>query len=307
MRIILPLFLALGTAHMAAAQEQPQPAEPKDSPIVVTGEAERERTRAIRNYAKALTEASPTSAIPLYLPRDYCPAVVGLSPASNAAITARIRQVAVAAGIEIAPKPCDTSALVMFVDDGDAALKGFALRHPEYVTKITGEDIVYRGRGSPVTAWKINARIDRNGNPIPLSSGAYMGAELYGVQIVESRSGLSRLEANSTVAIAMSVLVIERPAVLGLTMQQIADYALMRSVSEVDPIDLVNQGTDTILTIMDSQMGAEIPLSLTAWDLAYVKARYAVNRLNLGTRQLADIRHKMRLSINRSSVGTAPE
>lgn len=277
-------------APAPASASAPQPAAGEE--IIVRGETESERRKLILRYAKALTDAVPSSAIALYQPDDYCPAVVGLSPSINAAITARMRQVSDVAGIGAAKTPCATSALVLFVDSVEATLKALASEHPEYMSEINGEDILYWGRGTPVIAWKINARIDRDGNPVAVT----MGPE--SIQVVESRMGSSRLEASSTVVIAMSVLLVERPTVSGLTTQQIADYALMRSVSEVDPATLAGQPVDTILKVIDAKPGEQTPLSLTDWDLAYVKARYSLNRLNLGGRQFADIRLKMRRSLD---------
>lgn len=281
-------------APAPASASAPQPAAGEE--IIVRGETESERRKLILRYAKALTDAVPSSAIALYQPDDYCPAVVGLSPSINAAITARMRQVSDAAGIGAAKTPCATSALVLFVDSVEATLKALASEHPEYMSEINGEDILYWGRGTPVTAWKLNARIDRDGNPVPVT----IGSDFFpaGVQLVQSLTSSSRLEAMSTVVIAMSVLLVERPAVSGLTTQQIADYALMRSVSEVNPATLAGQPVDTILKVIDAKPGEQTPLSLTDWDLAYVKARYSLNRLNLGGRQLADIRLKMRRSLD---------
>lgn len=284
------------------AAQEPPPAPPAAGEIVVSGQREKGRKEQIRQYAKTLTQAVPTSAIPLYQPDDYCPAVIGLSARTNAAIAARMRQVAAAANIAPAKLPCETSALVVFTDDTAETMKAFAREQPEYLIKITGEDIAFQGRGTPVTAWKLNARIDRNGN----AANVAVGGSFHGAQIVESYTGLSRLEANSTVVVAMSVLVIEKDQVRGLTTQQIADYALMRSVSEVEPAKLAGQPVESILKVVDTKMGEETPLSLTAWDLAYVRARYSLNRLNYGPRQLADIRRRMRRSLEAGAEPASP-
>ncbi|MGB3378241.1 MAG: hypothetical protein WBA55_05670, partial [Allopontixanthobacter sediminis] len=94
--------------------------------------------------------------------------------------------------------------------------------------------------------------------------------------------------------IAMSVLLIDTQAITGLTVQQLADYAVMRSLTEAEPREMESSRVPTVLRVVEAADSDLIPLSLTNWDLAYIKTRYALNVWNLGKSQMAAIRTNMR-------------
>jgi hypothetical protein len=73
----------------------------------------------------------------------------------------------------------------------------------------------------------------------------------------------------------MSIVVIERRGLDGLTTTQIADYAAMRAFSDASPARARETGAPTILTILETPMGSEMPLSMTAWDLSFLRGLYA--------------------------------
>ena len=75
----------------------------------------------------------------------------------------------------------------------------------------------------------------------------------------------------------------------GLTVIQLADYAAMRAFAQVDPSRLEKSAAPTILTILDAPMGSAVPITLTEWDLAYLKALYSSTENRLAGQQ----RHEM--------------
>mgnify|MGYP000672157213 CR=1 FL=1 len=234
------------------AQEGADPAKSPQSDIVVSGMRDGDRNRAIDDFARQLTDSSAVSPMAFYEPGDFCPGVVGLSARANAAIAARMHAVAAAAQVEPGdPVSCQTSALVVFVDDTQTAITRFRSLHPQYFAAVTGEEITFQGMGTPVAGWKLLARVDRNGNPV--------GVDENGIQTVETPAGTSRLQSSTKVVTAMSVLIISKSQVLGLTTQQIADYALMRAVTDTDPKALKVSRTPTILAVLDAEMGQETP------------------------------------------------
>lgn len=254
--------------------------------IVVSGVADQPERR--EKFATDVSTSYPSTPLALYEPGDYCPGVVGLSSDRNRAIAERMRRVAGEAGMQPAEGECQTSALVLFADDRADLLKRFRKMHPEYFLKLTDETIDFQGRDDSVMAWQLLARVDRNGVPVAVEEN--------GIQIVAVTSGMTRLEAASRPVVAMTVLLIERSAVRGLTTQQIADFALMRTIVDRAPSSLRADAMSTILKVIDAPLGAETPLSLTSWDLTYAKSRYAVNRWNYGPSQMAAIRTAMNRS-----------
>jgi len=72
-----------------------------------------------------------------------------------------------------------------------------------------------------------------------------------------------------------AALVIERRALDGLTTTQLADYAAMRLFARTAPERLAGSTAPTILTIIEAPMGSAVPITLTDWDLAFLRGLYA--------------------------------
>ena len=57
------------------------------------------------------------------------------------------------------------------------------------------------------------------------------------------------------------VVVIERPAVAGLTTRQVADYGAMQIFASTDPARLKSSTAPSILNVLDAPMGSATPLT----------------------------------------------
>jgi hypothetical protein len=84
----------------------------------------------------------------------------------------------------------------------------------------------------------------------------------------------SRLSAGGRPQFAAAAVVVETKALDGLTTVQLADYAAMRAFTRVDPSKLP-ASAPTILSILEAPMDSEVPITLTPWDLAFLRAFYA--------------------------------
>ena len=69
-----------------------------------------------------------------------------------------------------------------------------------------------------------------------------------------------------------SLVVIQLDALRGLTTTQLADYAAMRVFARTQPSRLQRSTAPTILNIIDTPMNAQVPLTLTQWDLGFLRA-----------------------------------
>lgn len=283
MRIALSTLLAIAAAATpAAGQSQPDEAQPSE--VVVVGQANRDR--AVRSYVKAITEISSINPIGRFDRASVCPAAVGLSEAHNAAIASRMRRIAEAAEIPVAEPGCNANALVLFTDDKDELIEALRKAFPAYFTNPSGQPVEIGSQPGPVTAWHLEQRIDRSG--MPVSSGGATGVAVVSTPVVPSR-----ISASVRPVFVASVVVIEVDSVIGLTLTQVADYAAMRSFAKTDPTRLENSSAPTILTILDAPMDSEIPVTLTSWDLGYLKALYASVPTRFGTRQANEISRRM--------------
>ena len=217
-------------------------------------------------FVDTLTVVSRGQGLPRYQPEVYCPAVIGMSEAVNSQIEARMKQVAQAAEVKPAGISCRTSALVIFVDDKKTFLDAFREAYPVYFRSLKDRHWKLQDEEGPAIAWHLAQLLDEQGNPIQRDQN--------GVAWVSSYTHASRMRTMTRSVMAMSVTIVERDALIGLTATQIGDYAFMRSMSDASPASLERTTAPTILTVLSTEMGEAAPASLTDWDLAYVKARY---------------------------------
>lgn len=272
----------------AAAQQQPDRDARQGEEIVVTGV--REQLRAIENYVRGLTVAGSDDPLSRYEPGVFCPTVLGLSGPRNAEIARRMRRVAAAAGVEPAGANCRTSALVIFVDDKESFLAAFQRRHPVYFTGLRGEALPPPREDGPAVAWQLVQNLDPQGNPVQRDGESGFG-------IVSSPMGGSRLLSMIRPVVAMTVVVVERRGLIGLTPTQIADYVLMRTLTDRGPARLQVPDQLTILKALTAPIGTAVPASLTQWDLAYLRGRYSGNPARYGGSQRSAIRRTMRRAV----------
>lgn len=90
-----------------------------------------------------------------------------------------------------------------------------------------------------------------------------------------SPMGPSRLTPMLSTHFHSAVLVIEGRAITGFTPRQLADYAAMRTFAKIDPATLRDDAPASILTLFTQAAGQPVPITLTHWDLSYLRALYA--------------------------------
>lgn len=284
MRIVL-LVAALSVVDPAFAQQTvAMPPSDPDNEITVTGKID----HRIATFVDTLSEVQTNDPIARFVDGRFCPGVVGLGDAHDTAIAARMRRVATAAGIRIAPEGCKTSALVIFTTDKQKMVVALERRYPNYFLSTTSDPLRTARNADPAIAWHVGVRVDRNGRIVgELSWGR-------GTAVVSSYEPPSRIHAMSRPVIGASVVVIDVNAVVGFTPTQVADYALMRALTEADPKSLAGKKIPTILTMLDTPLGSPAPVTLTRWDLSYLKARYTGDPYYYGRRQNRHIQGQLK-------------
>ena len=247
-------------ATPVGAQETEKPSEPSE--IVVTGT--RDVDRQLREFVGALKPAPFERQLGRF-ESSVCPAVVGLEPAQKAAVERRLRSVATAAGLEVAPEGCSTNALLMVAENKKTFIEALRDRHPQYLGSLTPTETrrLIRSPG-PTAAWQLKAMLTARGVRIDETN-----------PVNRTIDPPSRITAATRPVFDASALVVERGALSGLTIRQLADYAAMRLFARTDPARLAGSSAPTIMTILDAPMGAETPLTLTTWDLGLLRGLYA--------------------------------
>ncbi|HEU0098693.1 MAG TPA: hypothetical protein VFQ67_07940 [Allosphingosinicella sp.] len=262
MRRFARLFLAGASLAAGAAWAGPAPAQ--DSDIVVTG---RDMEQQVREFVGALTQAPPRGQLSRF-ERPACPAAFGIAARDKQAVVDRIRLVARTAGISVGGAKCIPNMLVLVTEDKRAFLEALERRYPNYFGDLPRSEMrrIMREPG-PAAAWQLQGPpLDSDGVELPDEDG---------LRVSRGTRLPSRVTAPGRPQFAAAALVVERKALAGLTTVQLADYASMRLFARTDPARLPDASAPTILKVLDAPSDAEVPITLTSWDLGFLRGLYS--------------------------------
>lgn len=289
------IFLALGFATAAAAQEAPNGADQAD--IVVTGEALEER---VRDFVRALTKAPPRGQLSRF-EWEACPMAIGLSEPQKAVVVSRMRQVAGAAEIPLGGTGCSPNVLVAVTRDKRAFIEALSRSAPRLFADMSRSEkrrvlnephaSAWHGQGPPLDA---DGRALEQVRLVDPESGAITADPVYMNRT--TRKG-TLISAPSRSHFSMAVVVVEAGALDGLTTTQLADYAAMRAFAKTDPAKLPPSPPPTILTVLDVPMGGAVPITLTEWDLGFLRGLYKSQANLYGAAQRFEIRRRLESSL----------
>lgn len=274
----LAVTAAFALALPATAQDQVEEQEPE---IVIEGN--RQRDQQISDFVGALTRA-PVGGQLSRFEEAACPAALGLAPHQNKVVAARMRSVAGAAGIPLGKADCAPNVFVVVARDKKAVIADLDRKY----TDARGDRAKNPKQSGPAVVWHMEGLLDQNGVPVGVAKETGDGTG--GYYVVELGDGSSRLRPPSRPHFLASVLALEPPAIDGLTTTQLADYAAMRLFARTDPARLDKTAAPTILTILDAPIGAAVPLTLTHWDLGFLKALYGSSEGTYASRQRGEIK-----------------
>ncbi|MEO6360786.1 MAG: hypothetical protein ABIO43_09470 [Sphingomicrobium sp.] len=258
----LLMTLAAATVH------QSSPTRPDT--IVVTGEAR-------------LTEASARRAIEAVSLGEFqlarfhgsvCPMALGVAPESARSMEERIRRIASAAGVKVAPSPCVANFVVILASDVQSSFADIKAKHPDWLVGVTpaGLSRLERERG-PVLAW--SSTTIRNENGETLSTVDRLNPQNLRVQSASILSQPTRQQIDG------SVVIINSEAALGKTVGQLANYAAMRGLAQTR----IPNEVPAVNTILSLFHAASPPKALTSFDFGYLRALYASNGRETAARE----------------------
>lgn len=287
--MLITLALMLGVA----ATQQPAAPAPADPPEIVV-EGRRDVAGQVSDFVKTLTDVSPNGQIGRF---DWavCPAVLGLSERQNVAAAARMRAVAEAAAIPVAKPGCKTNALLIVTADKPAFVSWLRSSHPSYFEGVPPAVMRQVARADhPAAAWHVQGLLDADGVEVPRDreTGQYIG---------QRTDTPSRISTTTRPHFAAAIVVVDSKALDGLTIAQLADYAAMRAFAEINPPRAGAAPAPTILDILDAPMDSAVPITLTQWDLAYLKALYASTSNRRARQQQREMSQRMTEDLGKPS------
>lgn len=223
--------------------------------------------------ATAAVLAAPASARadePLPRLEDaICPGIAGFDTASALNMIDRIRATAQALNRRLAdPETCKPNVLVSVVDDGQAVMRTMNRRNPELFSHLrTDERRALLSQGGPVHVLPQIVTRTRDGQPVaprlnqtdvPQAGGFMAHSKIY----TATRQDIIHV-----------LILLDRDAIDGKTVGQIADYVTMRALVPAAAATSVGRGGNSILALFDSGAGSAAS-GLTRTDRALLATMY---------------------------------
>ena len=270
------MLVIAGLALALAAAEAPPP----EADIVVQGV--RPSEHQLRDFVRALTNVPSYGQIGRFH-APVCPVAMGLAPVQNDRIAERIRAVAAAAKVPVAPANCVPNAFVIIAPDKADAIRELNRRFPVYFSAMSDREIRKLAESpGPAAAWQVMSLLTADG----LEAVKATGADYYTVRATNTPS---RIKAASKPTFKAAVVVIDVKSAGGLTVTQLADYAAMRTFADLEPARITGVGVPTILGVLGAPNDKPLPVTLTYWDLGFLKSLYTTDNSYLATYQRGDM------------------
>lgn len=214
--------------------------------------------------------------------KPLCPSVIGFSDANSAFIERRLRAIAKAADIKTGSSKCDPNIHVLVVQDGNMMLDFLRRKHWHAFGTLTPyqRDKIQSGRG-PTYNWHVVETVsaDDGGSRSTAGTG-FAGGVSYGL-LSDEAANAGRTHVKSRISLPVrqelkhGFLLIDKDAVEGLSVVQIADYAAMRTFLQTKEDSTGNIAAESILSLFDTEASASDRVqSLAPWDLALLIALY---------------------------------
>ncbi len=299
MRLYFRTLVSAVAMACVAPSVSAQPPSAADDEIVIEGV--RERQRQIQRFVDALTDAPVGGQIARF-DWEVCPVAVGLSEAQNAEITARMRRIASASGVPLAGAGCRGNAVLIATPDKARTLRWMRSEYPHHFRDALGHRVPLIDEDGPATAWQVEGRLDQDGQMVGAQTGA-RDATTSNHYVINATREPSRLTPQTRPHFMGAFLVVQTDALRGLSTVQLADYAAMRLFARTQPSRLERSAAPTILNILDSPMNAPVPLSLTRWDLGFLRALYGSGENQYATRQRGEMRRLLRTDLELARDG----
>lgn len=271
------LFATAAFLTVANAPVRNSPDSTQDQILVVS---DRDSARMRGEFVKALAQPSAMDQLGRFHD-PVCPVVLGLREPYNAMVANRMRRVASAAGMRVDSQACHGNAFLFVVRDKSQMLA--KLRH-SYSEVFGDPDLTSESKinalvdsDSPSVAWQVLQYRSFDGRPLYRERFRRNGSA---DSVLEVPVQASRIVNPLRVEFGAAVMVVEAKSILGADLRQLADFAAMQLFAHTNPDVAMQQSAPTILSLLaDAKAQRPAPLSVTHWDLAYLKSLYSFSDL----------------------------
>lgn len=266
-RTRLPTLVGVACIASVTAAQAPAPNDgdaSDGSPIVVTGKSGGPSRAEVFQQARNISRIDPKLLYVQALARfeaPVCPGVIGLTADGAGMVVDRIRANAARLKVRLAGSKCSPNLVVAIVDNGRTLLNDLERDRPGIAAQVSDEEKTELfDADNPVRVWNnIGIRWVGAGKQPRDEKRASVWGQMDRSSMPEEHD------------IRSALVVFDRKAVIGMTLQQLADYATMRGLSHTRPAS----GTApmaTILSLFDNDGGG--PDQLTSFDVGYLQSLY---------------------------------
>ena len=212
-----------------------------------------------------------------------CPSVAGFSERHNTEVETRIREIAVHAGIRVAPLDCMANLSVVAVENGPKAIRELRQkRRGVFASMRSFERDKLMASDGPVYSWKTirtlsaefkgDAKFGRVGLTAGIGSNGMIEV---GGQRTHTKS---KLLQTTVEGIGHSYLLIENSGLSGITASQLGDYAAMMSLIDMKVSSKAPPMPGSILALFNDKEPEDRPKTVSASDLFLLSALYKAPR-----------------------------
>jgi len=275
----MSIVLAFAAAMSALTAAQTATPPTADQAIVVEG------VRNSRRRASDFLDKVIPPAFDARLGRfedPICPSALGLPPDLRDEVLARIRTVAAATRIRVSSGKCTPNLLLIVVPDKKEMIEAMRRERQAYLYGV-GPDRISRMIKSPdsVASWQVSEVIGADGLPLRTDGDGF--PRLF------TTVPPSRLTDTTRTRLLAGIVIVESRALNGISTRQLADYALVRTLSPIQQRDAQAPGSSVLSIFNPGTKPEDAPQSVTWWDVALLKA-------------LANTRSDMLASLQRSEL-----
>ncbi|MFZ5669731.1 MAG: hypothetical protein ACOY4K_09560 [Pseudomonadota bacterium] len=305
----LPAMFAVGILLTAGAPVRaqpapgaaPPPAEPTAVEALVVTAPPDPGVDAIKAFVGEVSAPTPSGRYARW-DRTICPGVIGMKPDFARRLNDRIAAAALAVGLQVGEPGCKSNMIVVATSDSQALAAEVVKDNTTAFGKW--DDGATRGRKAlkdfvetprPVRWWHVS-------RPMLADGSTYQQGESVRVR------QLGRVRATTRETFDHVVIIVDVSRIGVIRFDALADYVAMVGLAQIEP-DADPEGVSTILNLFNDRAAGRPPAdSLTAWDLAYLRALYASRAEAIrGERQAGDIARGMGEQLGAPKAGDGGE
>ena len=292
-------MIALAALALVGQAAPARPAPADQTPTVVVTGRRPDQAKAIRHMTARIAPLGDATQPLARFTAPVCPQVDGLPRALTDRFAARMREDARAAGLTVEKPGCSPNITVLFVPNGQQVVQALRKSHSEMFGALEPAQVRrIAADGGPVHLWSFTELRSRDDDK-PRQGTTVAGKDAAELQVRNA----SIIEAPTRIVVDGMIVLIDQQASVGKTIDQLADYTVMRTLAQARPIGS-DAAEPTILRLFDA--GEPPPRGLTAFDAAYLKAYYRGQPTMLPTGKVAAMARAINKSLSQAVATTEP-